>query len=739
MALKLKLLTSIGLAIFCLALIAWVNYIQIADWFAKNGPANLGSIEVSYVSMARFIIDFGLPIGPFGSSWAPFWYFGFPFHLFYTPLLPLLEVVVHKTFGLALWESYRFLTGIAYILAPISVFALGWQLSKRVIGGLIAGMLFSVGPTIFYFLDPGVAADKFSIDFWDPRRFTILVRWGEGPHVFSLVFVPLVGLFFSRYLESLSQKRHSESFDSAQDKLRRGILLNPMSIERDPSTRPSDDGLGRDDKKGDFVMLLLASIFLGLAGLTNPIGFFASIIFIGAIAFVKFAQDHKTRFLTLKSILTVGALTFGLISFWYNLSFVSSFFKEGSGTGSLLISLFPWGWIGILVGVFVIYLLISKVIRNFGVACSMLLFLIFFGVVACYYLSAPPEESYRRIEILPQALRYNVEADLSSSLLIGVLFAWLVGYLGKKSRVLEIAGNGVGILGVVGLLWYIQAFIPVASKATGTVVDIKNTGEYDIAMWLKDHVDEKKGERVFIPGNYGFYLNYFTNVWQHRGGLFQAATHKWPDHMHYQLSNGKDAEIAHAWLVASNIKYAVIPTIVSRELYKEIKNQERFLAYNGAYNKNGDIIYQIPLKRPSLAKPVSISAMKLLKEPKKADDKKRLIAYSSWLEDSSARETSFSVVDNDTYRIKGEVGEGEGILVQMTADSGWTALLRQPTDQGKLQSVKTGRDPLGFLVLYPPAGEVDIALKHGRIWQEWLGYLITIGTVGFIVKRGIKK
>jgi hypothetical protein len=241
----------------------------------------------------------------------------------------------------------------------------------------------------------------------------------------------------------------------------------------------------------------------------------------------------------------------------------------------------------------------------------MLLFLVFFGVVGYYYLSAPPEESYRRIELLPQALRYNVEVDLSLSLLIGVLFAWLVGFLGKRLRILEIAGNIVGLAIFVGLILYIQPFISTSSKASGTVTDIKNTGEYEIAMWLKDHVDEKKGERVFVPGNYGFYLNYFTNVWQPRGGLFQASTHPWTDHMHYQLSNGKNADIAHAWLTAANIKYAVITTIGSRELYKEIKNQERFSSYNVVYEEKGDIIYQVPLKRPSLAKPVNLTTMKL--------------------------------------------------------------------------------------------------------------------------------
>jgi hypothetical protein len=682
--LKLKLIASVVSAIFCLALIVWANYIQIADWFGKNGPANLGSIEVSYVSMGRFLVDFGF------RSFAPFWYFGFPFHLFYTPLLPFLEALINKLFGIPLWESYRLLTGLGFIAAPISVFFLGWQLSKRVIGGLVAAIFFSVGPTIFYYLDPGVAQDKFSADFWDPRRFTILVRWGEGPHIFSLIFVPLVGLFYSKLLE---------------------------------------------DRR--FRWLVLSSIFLGLAGLTNAIGLFSSILLVLVMSSVKFAQilgqaeNDKKQPIFLG--IFVGLMALGLISFWYNLSFIANFFGEGEAAGNIYLSLFPWGWVGGGAILVFIYLLFRKVIKDFAVGAALLWFVVFFVVVHTYYLTGT--------ELLPQALRYNVEVDMSLSIFIGVLFAWLVGFIGKKLRLLEIAGNAVGVLGVLGLVWYIQPFISTASKAAGTITDIKNTGEYEISSWLKNHVDEKKGERVFVPGNYGFYLNYFTNIWQHRGGLFQAATHEWPDHIYYQLANGTDSEIARAWLVASNSNYLVVSP---REMYHDIKNTQRFSDFPIVYENEGDIVYKVPLKRESVAKVVDLSRMGSLVVPKKGDDKKAILAYADWVESAKpgtvqylAKQnsyTEFSVINNDTYKITGEVGEREGILVQMTEDSGWNAL-RQA--QGKLESVKTGKDPLGFLVLYPQAGEVDITLKHGRIWQEWLVYLLTIGTIGFVIWYGI--
>ncbi len=108
------------------------------------------------------------------------------------------------------------------------------------------------------------------------------------------------------------------------------------------------------------------------------------------------------------------------------------------------------------------------------------------------------------------------------------------------------------------------------------------------------------------------------------------------------------------------------------------------------------------------------------------DDKEKLLAYSSWVEDSSYNETSFVVVNNDTYHIEGFIDDGEGILVQMTADPGWSAV----DSSGK--KITTGKDPLGFLMLYPGSGDISITLIHGPTWKQWLGYAVTIVTLLFI-------
>ncbi|MBI2021510.1 hypothetical protein HYS93_01355 [Candidatus Daviesbacteria bacterium] len=678
----LSVLITFVSAILVVIFLYWLNYQMISGWLGKNGPANIGSIEVSYVSMGRFLVDFGLPVG--GSSWAPFWYLGFPFHVFYTPLLPVLEAMLHKFWGFELWEAYRNLTGFAYIVGPVSLFFLAWQLSKRLIGGVVAGVLYSVLPTIFYFiLESGeVAQDRFSADFWDPRRFTILVRWGEGPHLFSLIFIPIAGLFFARFLE-----------------------------------------------KPKRVNLFLTAIFVGLVGLTNAIGLFATILLMASMAFVKFCQSDTNRSKNLLLFILAGVASLGLISFWYNLTFLSTFFREGGGTSNILISSFPWGWIAGFVAIFIAFILIRRFIKDFGLASSLVWFLLMFTVVATYYLSAPPDESAYRIELLPQALRYNAEVDLSMALLIGIFVGMISRLLERKWKMANIFTWALVIVFLVFSSTYIKPFVKTANQAASEVVDLEKTSEFKVAQALKEDVDLSKGERVFISGNYGFYLNWFSNIWQLRGGLYQASTNRWPDHIYYQLTNGKSPEIADAWLRIINAKYAVITTPGSTELYHDTKNFERFENYPVKDKLGADIIYQIPLKKESLSKSINLDQIKNIKVPVKADDKERILRYINWLENSSPNQLDFKVINNSTYQITGKIDNREGILVQMTADSGWSAY-----DKANKVSARVSKDPLGFILLEPKKfGQIDIILKHSTTWQVWLGYLISFLTLGLFL------
>lgn len=647
-----------------------INLFLIFPWFSGSGPVNLGSIEVSYVSMGRFIVDYFPHL-----SFAPYWYFGFPFHLFYTPLLPILEAILAK-YGIGLWQAYRILTGAGFALAPVSLFLFVWYLTKKIIPGILAAFGYTFLPTLFYFvLSSGeVAQDVISSDFLDPRRLVILARWGEGPHIASLAFLPLAGLFYLRVLES---------------------------------------------KK--VLDLIFAALFIGLTALTNAVGFYGLIILLLAIFFSGLVERGQDTQEVLRKSLVAAGLSYGMIAFWYNLSFISSFFGEGGGVLKNYIFLFPWGYIFLFLAIVVLFYFFKKV-NNRAITISFIWFLLSFLIVYIYYSSAPPAFSEQRLELAPQALRLMTEVDMALAVLLASMVGVVMSFLEKRGKKIGwLIGNLIGLTLISGLLTYGYLYFPYGQKAVSEEVDLRETGEYEIAQWLDKNVDQKKGERVYLAGNYGFYLNYFTDVWQLRGGLYQAQTHPWPEHIFYQINHGEDKEIALPWLKAANIRYLVVNTAGSREIYQDFKNPEKFKDLEVSYQNQGDIIYEVPLKDTSPVKVIDLGRISDLVPPKKADDKRPLFAYTNWLEESSP--ALFEVVNNDLYKIKARLNQGEGILVQMTYDKGFKA----KSGQGDLKIIK---DPLGFMVLVPPKpGEYEIDFSHGHTWKIWLGYLTTLLTV----------
>lgn len=653
------------------------NLYLIYPWFLGSGPANLGSIEVSYVSMAKFLVS-NYP----NLSWAPFWYLGFPFHLFYTPVLPVLNALLNVLSNLPFWQGYRVLTGSGFVLAPVGLFFLILSLTRNRLAALASAFTYSVIPSIFYFILPSgeVRADTFSQEFYDPRRLVNLVRWGEGPHVFSLIFLPLAGLFFWK---TLNEKRP--------------------------------------------IYVILAAIFIGLTAMTNAIGLYALAVFLIAAVVVRMFFDQESQTEVLGRSLITALFAYGFIAFWYNFSFIGTFFSEGGGVFRNWLNMMPWGLAFLVGGVFILLFLLKKIINDEGFAVVFLWVLSIFGIVATYYLSAPPEVWKERIELAPQALRYTLEVDMGLAAFLGVFIAIVSRKISVKSNFFGRAVNIILSFSVLlTSLAYGFMYAPTARKIVSGQVDLEETAEKKIADYLSKNVDPQKGERVFLAGNYVFYLNYFTDVWQLRGGLYQAKTHPWPEHIYYQLRVGKDPQIAKSWLEIINAKYVVV---IPGPEYEEKKKFEVLPLLTTL--EDGSMVYKVPLQNTSPAKIVDLNQMNNLRPPKKGDDKEPILAYDKWLNKIGNQSAVFQKINNDVYKVQGTVGEGEGILVQMTYDGGWQAKSTGGT-------VEIKRDPLGFFVLIPPKnGKQEITLTHGKTVGIWLGYIITLVTVVFAFWYGL--
>ncbi|OGD86288.1 hypothetical protein A2870_01670 [Candidatus Curtissbacteria bacterium RIFCSPHIGHO2_01_FULL_41_11] len=659
--------------------IAYLNYLLVRFWFIGDFSQNMGSIEISYIQMAKFWSENG-------SGWQPQWYLGHPWSVFYTPVLPALELFLHNLLGFSFGHAYRVITGTAYIFVPVSLFFFVWQVSKSKSGAMVAALFYSFLPSVMAFIASGIANDTLSAGL-EPRRFAILVRWGEGPHTLSLVFIPLFGFFLSRYFE------------------RRG-----------------------------FVDLLLTSIFLALCALTNAIALWVAGILVFSMVLAELIEGKSEFISVFKNVLYLGFMTFGLIAFWYNLQFMSTFFSEGSDALNNWLALIPWGFLVMIFIFGVSFLLLKKFARKIvGLPFAIYWFVIIFGIVYVYYASGDS-----RLEYAPQALRLNTEADMALALLFGVLvsrlFLWVSAFgKGALKYVTVTFASIIFIIPAGFIIFFGMDLIARLPKYTESISKsqiqaVENTPEFRVSQKLWE-LTRGTDQRVLAPGNYGFWLNYFVPTPQLRGALFQSSTNFWPDHFYWQLTFGSDPQIGLALLKIANIGKLVYTGVGSGEIYKDYKMDER--KFSNVMTKvgedRGDVYYSVPLANDSMAKLVKVDEIKSIKKAKNAIDSGPIFAYVSAIEKNADKKIDFERISDSKYKISGEVGEGEGVLVQQTYDAGWKVR------GGDFRKFK---DSFDFLVLVPKnPGKFNVELVYSKPFGVYLGYILTVFTLGFIVKR----
>jgi hypothetical protein len=661
------LLTIFGfvltLGVLPLTLLA-VGYQQIAPGFTGEFTQHFGSIEVSYIQMAKFITA-SLP----NFSWQPLWYFGYPMHVLYTPLVPFFEYFAHLFVGWSFGHAYRVLTAGSFVIGLVTLYLFARSLYKNSVAGYITALCYGLLPSLIALLFPEVAKDRFALDLIEPRRFTILVRWGEGPHIVSLVFLPLAALFWLSFL-----------------------------------------------RKGNKFSLFAGAFFTALVALTNSVGAWGFLL-LGFSLFIGELVEQTPLWRThLKRAVIFGLFSFGFAAFWFNPLFLSTFFREGGGSLGYWRDAFPWGWI-VAGGIFAVFFFISKkLLAKFsGVSASVLYFILMFGLVYTYYASGSDH-----IELVPQVLRLTTEVDMAAALLAGGVVA-LVGLLVLRFKQIFFYIAMSLVLVVLIPFYTIQqqlvAEIPRFSKPSSPEA-ILSRPEYEVAKEVETLV--QGDERAFLPGNYAFYLNYFTNVPQLRGALFQSAVHPWAEHIYYQMVNGKDSEIALSWLKIANISTLVYSHNLNRELFLDYKiDKDKFdQVLELVEEKNTDYYYKVPLKDNSLAKEVPETIL-AVKTPKNAIDKQPILEYVENME-AGTKPLVFKEKENGRFQISGEVDKDNLILVQQTYVPGWQA----KDNLGRSLDIK--KDPLGFITIKPKqTGTQDIMLTYRPTWRVWSGWLIS--------------
>ncbi|MBU1110091.1 hypothetical protein KKB83_00485 [Patescibacteria group bacterium] len=665
---------SLFIDLALILLICGLNVYLVFPLFKGEYTQYLQSIEVNFFTMARFFSKFwvGVSTGwPRMAGWNPLWYLGFPMYVLYTPLMALLEILINGLApAISLARAYRLLAAASYCLVPVSLYIFVSIITKKRLAATVAAVAFSVLPSVNYLLVGEVrdVASGFSMAPW---RLIILTLYGEGPHTMAQVFILLAAAAYHRLLE-----------------------------------------------KGSFGWTVGTAFLVMLTGFTNAIGFFALVILFLVMGFAEVLMERsgEVRAKKIRISWQVMLLSYGFLAFWYNLAFISDFLGEGEGILQNYLAFFPWGLvlIGLLAGG--VYALLLKV-RNIGLRIALLWFGVGVFLVLAHYNWG--------IDYAPQALRYMAEVDMAAAILMGLAVVYVSGLV-RGHRLIRSIWTAVVLLSVLAGMFFIsRGFLNARRKITAPGKDIKHSAEYEIAQWLDNNLE--RDERVYVSGNYAFWLNHFKDIPQVRGSLDQANIHPWTLHASYQIVKGESGEISTDWLKIMNVGYVVVDTVTSRNSFKDYAEPGKFEGIlEEVYRKDGDIVYKIPLKNNGLAKAVDLEVGENLIEPFNAIDEEMINEYVDWLE--RGRGLEFRKVDN-YYQIEGDLVEGEAVLVQMTYHSGWKAYANE-------KRLRVGPDVLGFILIEPDqSGHIIVDLKYTKTIWLYVGYGITAGSVGWVIYR----
>jgi hypothetical protein len=310
--------------------------------------------------------------------------------------------------------------------------------------------------------------------------------------------------------------------------------------------------------------------------------------------------------------------------------------------------------------------------------------------------------------LAPSPHRYILELNASSILLV----TGLISIFPRRFH------KGAIIILILAAAPFSYRFVTHSWKFQPRSQDPRAGVAYQVAMWLKDHVQTG---RVLASGELDSTLNLWTDVAQ-VGGPGQDPSNFLIFAAERQIAFGCDADserIAELWLRALNAPWLVVHGAASREYFHWYARPNRFAALPVAWdNGAGDRVYHLPIE-PRDAVVVDLHALPHLTS---TEDAAFLNAYVNWAAGKrpvpvhwiSAGEAAFDV----------NLAADEAVLLKVNNAPGWRA-----------SGATLENDPIGFQLIRLPPGPRHVTLQFGASWDTWLGRAITLVTIILLLAR----
>ena len=487
-----------------------------------------------------------------------------------------------------------------------------------------------------------------------PLRLGVLIRYGEGPHISSLSLLP-----FALAFAFLGMQRR-----------RTGALA-------------------------------LAAVFSALVTLTNFYGATALAIFYPVIVWSLWVV-HRDRAIWLRA-LAIPALAYGLAAFWltpayfritlYNLRYVS----EPGNRYSVLLTIVA----ALLFGIGSIRWASRKPHLAYVVFVSGSLLFMALNVLGHFYFN---------FRILGEPHRLIPEMDMAMILA-------LVEVLRRLWARREFAPRGIAVLVLLCGAWPASHFLAHAWEMYPKDNDYQKRVEYRMSEWISTHMPDS---RTYVAGSIRFWWNAWHDLAQVGGGSDQGLENPNPLAASWEIFLGQDPELSVRWLQSMGADALIVSDSHSQEIYHDFHVPNKFAGILPVLydDHEGNVIYRVPRRYPSLARVVDTAQSKAAQPVQPVNNLALLRAYSDMVEKGPESPASTQWKGTDSISVHANPQAGQSVLVQVTYDPAWRAY-----SGGAELPIR--QDAMDFMAIDALAATHDIELVFQTPKGNQIGYVVT--------------
>jgi hypothetical protein len=626
------------------AVILAVNAYVCKNLFALEFSQRMESIEGSYMSIARWAAANWSDL-----TWFPLWFDGMPFQKVYQPGFHFTVAGLSALLGWTPQHAYHFLTAITYSAGALTLFWLCYAVNHDRVHALLAALLYSlISPTCF--LVPLIRADAGG--WLSPRRYQILVHYGEGPHISAVALIPVVILVLHGAV-------------SLRNRL--CIVLAPFALAAVPLMN-----------------------WPGSMGLTM------------AVLAYCLSQAGAFRMWNWLVLIGAGVAAYLIASPWLPPSVIAAAIRnaqQSDGTSFGAAQLWP----GLILAASCVALL---VIFKRTDANRWLRFFVFFTLITGAVSMGREWFEWR---LLPQPNRFQVEFEMAFAATLAYLLIWSIRKLPTRIQVIAVALLvGFGARQLVHYARYAQRLTqPIEITSTieyqmakafeANLQGERVFGPGNVSLWMNMFTD--------VPQMNGCCDQGIPNQ-EYRIAVYTIYTG--------QNAGARDAEISLLWLRAYGANAIGTTGPNSTEFFKPYWNWKKFDGVLPELWRQGEnVIYRVPRKSTDPVRVIPKSAV-TPRAPENGLDVEPIEPFVSALEDPAMPPATFRWVNRHEAVIDAQTNPGQVIFLQISHDPGWKAIEDgivlpvnvDPLGMSYVEPVKRG--PIQLRLVYDGGSEVGL-------------------------------